>query len=133
MMISKRQLMRPQVILVILAIILCLTSCTPTITQMGYLEKDVSPEYVVSALDKKPKYAFLWKDTPGINELVYVYAISAGSSNINNYYLYFINDKLDYWGYPHEFARSDDPLLNAIGQKTTAKIDKKKEEEFSPY
>ncbi|MDA3813041.1 MAG: hypothetical protein PF570_02185 [Candidatus Cloacimonetes bacterium] len=32
------------------------------------------------------------------------------------YLLLFRNSKLEYWGFPHEFARHSDPLYNAVSE-----------------
>jgi hypothetical protein len=47
--------------------------------------------------------------------LVHTYILSIGEYK-SDYFLAFRNDKLVYWGYPHEFARSSDPYLNEIGK-----------------
>ncbi len=46
---------------------------------------------------------------------IHVYVLSMGDYK-SNYFLAFRNDKLVYWGYPHEFARSSDPYINEIGK-----------------
>ena len=46
---------------------------------------------------------------------IHVYVLSLGDYK-SDYFLAFRNEKLVYWGYPHEFARSSDPYLNEIGK-----------------
>lgn len=46
---------------------------------------------------------------------IHVYVLSMGDYK-SSYFLAFRNDKLVYWGYPHEFARSSDHYINEIGK-----------------
>ncbi len=50
------------------------------------------------------------------NYKIHVYVLSMGDYK-SNYFLAFRNDKLIYWGYPHEFARSSDTYINEIGKE----------------
>ena len=43
------------------------------------------------------------------------------------YFLLFRNSKLEYWGFPHEFARHSDPLYNAIAEYAMISILKEEE------
>ena len=52
---------------------------------------------------------------------VHSYTLSTGDYT-SNYFLAYQNNLLIYWGYPHEFARSKDPLLNEIGRKAARKL-----------
>lgn len=46
-----------------------------------------------------------------------VYRMSEGASDDSYYFIGFVNGKLVYWGYPHEFARIGDSTVNEIGKK----------------
>jgi len=56
------------------------------------------------------------------NILVHVYELTSGTYDSNYFYM-FINNELHFWGYPHEFARSNNTLINDIGKITVQKIE----------
>ncbi|MCF7920884.1 MAG: hypothetical protein K9N06_13315 [Candidatus Cloacimonetes bacterium] len=52
---------------------------------------------------------------------IQVYKLDSGGY-LANYMLAYRNDELLYWGYPYEFARDKDPLLNEMGEKVIQQI-----------
>lgn len=75
---------------------------------------------VAKTLDISPKspineFNILLPSEPTAKMLIHVYILSVGDYK-SDYFLAFRNDRLVYWGYPHEFARSSDPYLNEIGK-----------------
>jgi hypothetical protein len=69
-----------------------------------------------------PKHQFILHDVnpPDIIE-VQTYILSKGVY-FSYYFLAFQNNKLIYWGYPHEFARIENPLINDIGRKAVREL-----------
>ncbi len=105
----------------VMAAILFSTSCAATsitITAVGQLKKEMREEEAKSVLKVKPKYAFPVALTGNdANIQVSVYVLSSG--DYGSYYLLaFRDDKLFYWGYPHEFARSTNAVINETGEKS---------------
>jgi hypothetical protein len=101
---------------------LFLSCATMTITDVGKLRKGMRMDEVKSILPLASKYNFPVGTTDSeIIIKVSVYIVSSGSYS-SNYLLAFRDDQLFYWGYPHEFARSTDTLINEIGQKAVITI-----------
>ena len=47
---------------------------------------------------------------------------------VSDYFLVFLDNNLVYWGYPHEFARHDDPKINKLGWIAVEKVYEQREE-----
>jgi hypothetical protein len=118
----------------LLACALALTSCaTVTLTDVGNLRIGMTVEEVKSTLPIPPKYDFPVEMADKTMQIqVLVYLLHSGDY-ASNYLLAFKNDQLFYWGYPHEFARSKESLINEIGEKAvvmSAKLDKEHKEKI---
>lgn len=99
---------------------LCIASCvTVTLTDVGNLRKGMSVEEAKANLPLPPKSEFPVQANDGSAVWVCTYTLSSGDYR-SNYFLAFRNSTLVLWGYPHEFARSADPLINDIGEKAVA-------------
>lgn len=75
----------------------------------------VSKTLDISPKSPKNEFTILLHSDPTAKLLIHVYILSVGDYK-SDYFLAFRNDRLVYWGYPHEFARSSDPYLNEIGK-----------------
>ena len=110
--------------LVILASISFFVSCARmTLSHVGRLRKGMTVQESQQVTNISPKYIFSLDLSDGdeITE-VHSYILSSGDYT-SNYFLAYQNNLLIYWGYPHEFARSKDPLLNEIGRKAARKLE----------
>ncbi len=102
---------------IILISSLIIISCvTMTLTDVGKLQKGMSIEEAKRSLPLKPKNEFSLENM-GYNIRICTYILSSGDYG-SNYFLAFQDGKLLFWGYPHEFARSNDSLINEIGKKS---------------
>jgi hypothetical protein len=73
-----------------------------------------------AALPLPPRSTFAVEmNDSSIKVQVCTYRLSSGDYS-SDYFLAFRDEKLVYWGYPHEFARSTDPTINEIGEKAVA-------------
>ena len=76
------------------------------------VHKGPQKEFFISIKsDEKTKY------------LAQVFEIDLGSYSAL-YLAVYSDDKLLYWGYPYEFNRHPDPLLNEIGKTAVAEYEK---------
>jgi hypothetical protein len=99
---------------------LCMASCvTMTLTDVGNLRKGMTVEEARASLPLPAKSEFPIQVNAGGDVRVCTYILSSGDYH-SNYFLAFRDNKLLIWGYPHEFARSADPLINEIGEKAVA-------------
>jgi hypothetical protein len=107
--------------LIILACVLPILSCiTVTLTDVGNLRKGMTMEEAKTTLPLPPKNEFsVETSNSSIQMQVCTYILSSGNYS-SNYFLAFQDNKLLFWGYPHEFARSTDSLINEIGEKAVA-------------
>jgi hypothetical protein len=106
--------------LVMLLSVLSMVSCvTVTLTDVGSLRKGMTMEEAKASLPLPPKNEFPVETGDTIQTQICTYVISSGNYS-SNYFLAFRDNKLFFWGYPHEFARSADPLINEIGEKAAA-------------
>jgi hypothetical protein len=60
---------------------------------------------------------------PSKKYFVQVYSIHTGGYN-SDYFAVYENGKLLYWGYPYEFNRHPDAMLNEIGRTAVAEYEK---------
>lgn len=110
--------------LLILVSILFLISCAQiTLRQVGKLRKGMTVEESQKVTTVPPKYTFPLGMIKGEGAIeVHSYILTSGNYR-TNYFLAYRNGRLIYWGYPHEFARSKDPLLNEIGRKAVSRLE----------
>ena len=109
--------------LVILASISFFVSCNRiTLSQVGRLSKGMTVVDAQQVTTTSPKYIFVL-DFSEDDEIIEVHSYILNTGNYtSDYFLAYRNNRLIYWGYPHEFARSKDPLLNKIGQKAVSRL-----------
>jgi hypothetical protein len=93
-----------------------------TLTDLGRIQKGMTTNEVDASLPKAPRH--VWR--PIIPELagsaeVRHYVVASGGAK-SDYLLAFVDGQLYFWGYPHEFARSKEPLVNAIGRAAVAAL-----------
>ncbi|MCF7920881.1 MAG: hypothetical protein K9N06_13300 [Candidatus Cloacimonetes bacterium] len=94
-----------------------------TLSDAAYLRKGMSIEETLLITEVQPVLTFILGDVSTQDKIeVYIFRISSGDYR-SNYLIAFKNDALLYWGYPHEFARSKDALLNEIGEKAVKQIE----------
>ena len=111
--------------LLILVCISSFVSCAQmTLSHVGKLRQGMTVEESQVVLSVSPKYTFSLDIAEG-NETIEVqsYILSSGDYT-SNYFLAYRNNRLIYWGYPHEFARSKDSLLNEIGLSAVIMLEK---------
>lgn len=110
------------VMLISLSISLLISCAELTLTQVGKLRMGMTVEESQKATGVSPKYIIPLDTIEGNGTVeVHSYILSSGNYK-SNYFLAYRNGGLMYWGYPHEFARSKDQLLNEIGQKAVSRI-----------
>lgn len=78
------------------------------------LEPGLSINTATTRLGIIPKY--LKKSSFG-TETVLEYTLFTGVNYSSSYLLYFQEDSLLFWGFPHDFAKADDTQLNLIHKK----------------
>lgn len=100
-----------------------------TLEDVSKLRKGMTPYEAreISKLEPLYKFNFQFPKTDGEDIEALVYELSSGTYKSNYYYL-FINDALEFWGYPHEFARSTKKQINEIGKKINEKTKVAEEE-----
>ena len=110
----------PFIALLLLALISCMPK-TIHLSQLAKLRIGMSPDQPPRIMDIPPRGAFHWSLT-GTGESITVqsYLLSHGDHS-STYFLAYENGSLIFWGYPHEFARSPDPLIREIGQEALSR------------
>jgi len=111
-----------QCAMVLTAAMFAVTCKSVTLTDVGELHKGMNAEESKAALPVPPKYEFSLDSIDGNGPfLVDIYLLVSGDYS-SKYILAFSDSKLLYWGYPHEFARSRDSLINSIGEQSVKKL-----------
>ena len=111
--------------ILLLAILMTIVSCTTfTITDAASLHKGMTVEETRIVTKIEPVETVTINSTiSGAMIEVHVYKLSSGDY-ASNYLLSFEDGALLYWGYPHEYARENNPLLNEIGKLAVTSIQK---------
>ena len=106
-------------IAVVVWVSICLGGCTHLYISTNTLDtfsKGMTLAHVKTLTPSSPIHEFeITTANPSGRVTVLVYELSIGDYK-SDYFLAFGNDKLLYWGYPHEFARSSDIYLNDVGR-----------------
>jgi hypothetical protein len=101
-----------------LVILIVLIGCMPeprlTLTKVGMVRYGMSSVEVDRIFDVGPAHVFKWHSNDEMTRVEH-YQIFSGSYQ-NDYFLYFQNSKLIFWGYPHEFSRSSNIKYHKILQ-----------------
>ena len=114
------------VILILVSISLLISCAQITLTQVGKLRMGMTIEESQKVTAVSPKYTIPLGTIEGNGTIaVHSYILTSGNYK-SNYFLAYRNGGLIYWGYPHEFARSKDLLLNEIGQKAVIRLEQLK-------
>jgi hypothetical protein len=67
---------------------------------------------------RNPIYSYEFTDIPGISKITVKVYYKAYVKKMYHYVaLAFVEGNLLYWGYPDEFTKSEDPLINKIGDR----------------
>lgn len=109
------------VILALLTILTILYSCGGssgmTVKTLLKMQRGM-PESAYNNLlvDEKLTTEFTLDDIPGKKVKIKVF-IKQESEIGYTFFVAFVDDMLYYWGYPYEYARHSDPLINEIGKK----------------
>lgn len=94
-----------------------------TLTHVAKLRIGMTIVETLSVTNVSPKHKFILDNIDTADEIeVHSYLLSSGDY-ISNYFLVFRNKKLIFWGYPHEYARNNDPFINKIGQQAVSELD----------
>jgi hypothetical protein len=107
--------------------LLVLLSCTPKIglSDLEGLRMEMSPDEPPIRLGVHPREVLEWPlEETGDTIIVQGYIFSSGGAPTAIYFLAYKNASLIFWGYPHEFARSSDPLIREIGKEALSRYDK---------
>lgn len=108
----------------IIALILLSYACSNNLTlhRIAPLHKQLTEEEVTALVETEPTDEFTIHINADSSEYkVRSYILSIGSYD-SQFLLCFKNNKLFFWGYPHEFARANSPILNEIGEKSVNKM-----------
>jgi hypothetical protein len=102
-----------------------------TLSDAANLRKGMSAEESKAVLPEPPKFEFPLEPIGDASSiLVDAYYVVSGDYS-SQYILAFTDGNLIYWGYPHEFARSRDSLVNAIGEQAVSKLKELEAEELA--
>ncbi|MCK5052181.1 MAG: hypothetical protein KAS53_10705 [Candidatus Cloacimonetes bacterium] len=92
------------------------------------LKKELSIQETYKLLDGKSEKELFYENY--IDDQLELHSIIIDPDKFHaRYFLLFRNSKLEYWGFPHEFARHSDPLYNSIAEYAMISILKEKKEE----
>jgi hypothetical protein len=108
----------------ILVSVSVLISCAQmTLKQVEKLRIGMTVEESRMVTTVPPIHSFLLDTIQAESTLkVDSYVLKSGQYE-SNYFLAYRNRELIFWGYPHEFARSKDPLLNEIGREAVSRLE----------
>jgi hypothetical protein len=109
----------------VIPLLLCilLIGCLPptvSVRELGELRKGMNETTVVQIMRHQPLYRFVLEE---FNRPVWVdvYRLNTGGA-FADYFLAFQDYRLVFWGYPHEFARSQDETINSMGKRAVANL-----------
>ena len=102
---------------IFLACIFMVSCASLTLDRASGLRKGMTKQNVNSVVAIEPKANINLDDSISVE----VYDMSSGSYK-SDYYISYKHNKLVYWGYPHEYGREKDPLLNRIAKEATEKL-----------
>jgi hypothetical protein len=82
------------------------------------------PEKAYNALleNEKMETEFTLDDIKGKNVKIKVFKKTESEIGYT-FFVTFIDDMLYYWGFPYEYARHNEPLINEIGRKALSKYE----------
>jgi hypothetical protein len=106
----------------VLVILIVLIGCAPevlTLTKVGMIRRGMPSSELSQIIDIEPSHVFKWEHNDGMTICIYNYPIG---SYRDDYFLYFQNSKLIFWGYPHEFSRSSNDKYHRVLQIALEKL-----------
>ena len=114
--------------LLVLVVLIALVSCIPvlTLSDVAKLRKGMTIEEVKSVSEIDPEYELTF-NKPELGDIDYkvlVYELSSGAHKSDYLYI-FEKNKLLFWGYPQEFAKSNSQLYNKIGKLAVEEIERR--------
>ena len=105
-------------ILLLIIILLSISALFSDYIKLKYiskLKKGLSIQETYKLLNGESQKELLYENY--IDDQLEIHSIIIDPDKFQaRYFLLFRNSKLEYWGFPHEFARHSDPLYNAIGE-----------------
>lgn len=113
-----------RVILIVLSALLGACVSTVSVGELAALHKGMPAAEVAQGLRTEPEFVF----QTTVNEqpyTVHMYLLSSGQY-LSDYFLAYMDGRLIFWGYPHEFARSKDETLNVLGRKAVRDLEKQR-------
>lgn len=114
----------PFVVVFVCTIIL--TSCNHiTINDVNNIQKGMSRTQVQTIVSTKAvkEFTIALSSRPDSRYFIQVFSFFVEEYQ-SDYFIVYENEKLLYWGYPYEFNRHPDPLLNDIGKTAVAEYEK---------
>lgn len=109
--------MTARILLIIISVFM-LYSCKTSISvsDLTELQKGMNESQVASQLDRKPDNSFSIESGTGETIKVQIFRLATGDYD-SVYLVSFRNGELIWWGYPHEYARENNDLLNKIAEE----------------
>ncbi len=107
-------------------LLLVLLSCAPSIQihDVAKIRMGMSPDESVAVMGTPPRHVYEWSlPETGDPIVVQSYLLTSGDYG-STYLLAYRNGSLIFWGYPHEFTRSSNPILNQIGKEAVIRQSK---------
>lgn len=115
MKLISRKTRYPFIALLLLALVSCMPK-TIHLPQLAQLRIGMTPGEPPRVMDMPPRRVFQWSLTGTADSIiVQSYLLSHGDYG-STYFFAYKNGSLIFWGYPHEFGRSSDPLIREIGK-----------------
>ena len=113
--------------LAVIIIVFVFSACAKlTLTHVSNLRKGMTIQESQTSLNRSYQREFILNNISSTDKIIVrLYILSSGDYE-SNYFLAFVNDKLIFWGYPHEFARSQDELINKIGSEAVKQLQERK-------
>lgn len=87
--------------------------------QLNNLQYGLTPA-TVATVTANPTHRQFSLVVRGKPILVQIYTLASGDY-LSDYFLAYKNNRLLFWGYPNEYARSKSQLIRAIGQRAVAR------------
>lgn len=110
--------------LFVLLVVFGLTACMSSIDilALDHLKRGMTREAASKALDVEPRQTFVYQPMKRSATRVDIYLLANGDYTANYLLAFNSQNQLIYWGYPSDFARSKNPLLNSVGRAAVAKV-----------
>jgi hypothetical protein len=130
---SRRALRFPLLVALAASLIGCVTTASMTIADAGRLRRNMSSAEAQSVLLSSPRHEITLDEVGDSGPILVDDFLLVSGDYSSRYLLAFSDGRLLYWGYPHEFARSRDPLVNAIGEQAVSRLKELDEAELQAW